>query len=199
MSRADLPSYLIQPQQAPRVIQNLYLGLGLYCSRATRVPPKRRRPGRSNAPAPSKITANASSRPAVAGHACTGLLQTRCRRWRSTLFLYPHTSSCTYSSLPPFSRRKMQAIARPLARIAPKHVRYAGSLSVWSAVPAGPPDPILGTCRSPRPVLWDSSERSWSNEACGSLRLFRERTGWTRDSIAAIFALLHENPRLQFP
>nr|VWO96684.1 Aspartate aminotransferase (EC [Ganoderma boninense] len=38
----------------------------------------------------------------------------------------------------------MQAIARPLARVAPKHVRYAGSLSVWSAVPAGPPDPILG-------------------------------------------------------
>ncbi|KAI0374223.1 PLP-dependent transferase [Pilatotrama ljubarskyi] len=38
----------------------------------------------------------------------------------------------------------MQAIARPLARAAPRHVRYAGSLSVWSAVPAGPPDPILG-------------------------------------------------------
>lgn len=39
----------------------------------------------------------------------------------------------------------MQAIARPLARVAPKHVRYTGSLSAWSAVPAGPPDPILGT------------------------------------------------------
>ncbi|KAI1797829.1 PLP-dependent transferase [Ganoderma leucocontextum] len=38
----------------------------------------------------------------------------------------------------------MQAIARPLARVAPKHVRYAGSLSVWFTVPAGPPDPILG-------------------------------------------------------
>ncbi|KAI0825186.1 pyridoxal phosphate-dependent transferase [Trametes gibbosa] len=38
----------------------------------------------------------------------------------------------------------MQAIARPLARVAPKHVRYTGSLSAWSAVPAGPPDPILG-------------------------------------------------------
>ncbi|RPD63009.1 PLP-dependent transferase [Lentinus tigrinus ALCF2SS1-7] len=38
----------------------------------------------------------------------------------------------------------MQAIARPLARAAPRHVRYAGSLSIWSAVPAGPPDPILG-------------------------------------------------------
>ncbi|KAI0801318.1 PLP-dependent transferase [Fomes fomentarius] len=38
----------------------------------------------------------------------------------------------------------MQAIARPLVRAAPRHVRYAGSLSVWSAVPAGPPDPILG-------------------------------------------------------
>ena len=41
----------------------------------------------------------------------------------------------------------MQAIARPLARAAaPKHVRYAGSLSAWAAVPAGPPDPILGAC-----------------------------------------------------
>ncbi|KAH9944431.1 PLP-dependent transferase [Epithele typhae] len=38
----------------------------------------------------------------------------------------------------------MQAIARPLARVAPKHVRYAGTVSAWSAVPAGPPDPILG-------------------------------------------------------
>ena len=160
MSRADLPSYLIQPQQAPRVIQNLDLGLGLSCSRATRVPPKRRRPGRSNAPAPSKITANASSRPAVAGHACTGLLQTRCRRWRSTLFLYPHALLLHIFLPPPLSpRRKMQAIARPLARAAPKHVRYAGSLSVWSAVPAGPPDPILGTCRSSCPVLWGSPRK----------------------------------------
>ena len=47
----------------------------------------------------------------------------------------------------------MQAIARPLARVAPKHVRYAGSLSVWSAVPAGPPDPILGTWRSSHTLL----------------------------------------------
>ncbi|OBZ78526.1 Aspartate aminotransferase, mitochondrial [Grifola frondosa] len=38
----------------------------------------------------------------------------------------------------------MQAIARPLARAAPRHVRYAGTLSAWSAVPAGPPDAILG-------------------------------------------------------
>ena len=78
------------------------MGLGLYCSRATRVPPKRRRPGRSNAPAPSKITANASSRPAVAGHACTGLLQTRCRRWRPTLFLYPHALLLHIFLPPPF-------------------------------------------------------------------------------------------------
>ena len=42
----------------------------------------------------------------------------------------------------------MQAIARPLARAAPKHVRYAGTVSAWSAVPAGTPDPILGACVS---------------------------------------------------
>ncbi|CCM01943.1 uncharacterized protein FIBRA_04016 [Fibroporia radiculosa] len=38
----------------------------------------------------------------------------------------------------------MQAIARPLARAAPKQIRCAAALSTWSAVPAGPPDPILG-------------------------------------------------------
>ncbi|PCH33598.1 hypothetical protein WOLCODRAFT_22108 [Wolfiporia cocos MD-104 SS10] len=38
----------------------------------------------------------------------------------------------------------MQVIARPLARTAPQQVRRAAALSTWSAVPAGPPDPILG-------------------------------------------------------
>ncbi|KAI0815204.1 PLP-dependent transferase [Irpex lacteus] len=38
----------------------------------------------------------------------------------------------------------MQAIARPLTRAAPKGLRQAAALSTWAAVPAGPPDPILG-------------------------------------------------------
>lgn len=38
----------------------------------------------------------------------------------------------------------MQAIARPIARAAPRQVRAAAALSTWSNVPAGPPDPILG-------------------------------------------------------
>ncbi|KZT74675.1 hypothetical protein DAEQUDRAFT_719857 [Daedalea quercina L-15889] len=38
----------------------------------------------------------------------------------------------------------MQAIARPLARAAPRQVRAAAALSTWANVPAGPPDPILG-------------------------------------------------------
>ncbi|KAI0347998.1 PLP-dependent transferase [Trametopsis cervina] len=38
----------------------------------------------------------------------------------------------------------MQAITRPLARAAPRGLRQAAALSTWSAVPAGPPDPILG-------------------------------------------------------
>ncbi|KAK7694597.1 Aspartate aminotransferase, mitochondrial [Cerrena zonata] len=38
----------------------------------------------------------------------------------------------------------MQALARPLARAAPKNLSRAAALSTWSAVPAGPPDPILG-------------------------------------------------------
>lgn len=38
----------------------------------------------------------------------------------------------------------MQAIARPLTRAAPRGLRQAAALSTWSAVPAGPPDPILG-------------------------------------------------------
>ncbi|KIP12008.1 hypothetical protein PHLGIDRAFT_27620 [Phlebiopsis gigantea 11061_1 CR5-6] len=38
----------------------------------------------------------------------------------------------------------MQAISRPLSRTAPKSLRRAAALSTWSAVPAGPPDPILG-------------------------------------------------------
>ena len=37
----------------------------------------------------------------------------------------------------------MQAIARPLTRAAPRGLRQAAALSTWSAVPAGPPDPIL--------------------------------------------------------
>ena len=40
--------------------------------------------------------------------------------------------------------QKMQALARPLARAAPKNLSRAAALSTWSAVPAGPPDPILG-------------------------------------------------------
>ena len=40
----------------------------------------------------------------------------------------------------------MQAVARPLTRTAPKSLRRAAALSTWSAVPAGPPDPILGAC-----------------------------------------------------
>lgn len=40
----------------------------------------------------------------------------------------------------------MQAISRPLTRTAPKSLRRAAALSTWSTVPAGPPDPILGTC-----------------------------------------------------
>lgn len=38
----------------------------------------------------------------------------------------------------------MQALARPLARVASKNLGRAAALSTWSAVPAGPPDPILG-------------------------------------------------------
>ncbi|KAI0793452.1 pyridoxal phosphate-dependent transferase [Abortiporus biennis] len=38
----------------------------------------------------------------------------------------------------------MLAITRPLARAAPKGLSRAAALSTWSAVPAGPPDPILG-------------------------------------------------------
>ncbi|KAH9946668.1 pyridoxal phosphate-dependent transferase [Amylocystis lapponica] len=38
----------------------------------------------------------------------------------------------------------MQVISRPLARAVPQHIRRAAALSTWSAVPAGPPDPILG-------------------------------------------------------
>ncbi|THH34165.1 hypothetical protein EUX98_g47 [Antrodiella citrinella] len=38
----------------------------------------------------------------------------------------------------------MQAIARPLARAAPRALSRAAALSTWSAVPAGPPDAILG-------------------------------------------------------
>lgn len=38
----------------------------------------------------------------------------------------------------------MQAIARPIARVAPRQVRAAAALSTWANVPAGPPDPILG-------------------------------------------------------
>ncbi|KAH8102614.1 PLP-dependent transferase [Cristinia sonorae] len=38
----------------------------------------------------------------------------------------------------------MQAIARPLARASPRALSRAAALSTWSAVPAGPPDPILG-------------------------------------------------------
>lgn len=38
----------------------------------------------------------------------------------------------------------MQAFSRPLARIAPRNLSRAAALSTWSAVPAGPPDPILG-------------------------------------------------------
>ncbi|KAI0963505.1 hypothetical protein AcW1_000563 [Taiwanofungus camphoratus] len=38
----------------------------------------------------------------------------------------------------------MQVIARPLTRIAPRQIRVVAALSTWSAVPAGPPDPILG-------------------------------------------------------
>ncbi|EKM60996.1 uncharacterized protein PHACADRAFT_134034 [Phanerochaete carnosa HHB-10118-sp] len=38
----------------------------------------------------------------------------------------------------------MQAISRPLTRSAPLSLRRAAALSTWSAVPAGPPDPILG-------------------------------------------------------
>ncbi|GJE86060.1 aspartate aminotransferase family protein [Phanerochaete sordida] len=38
----------------------------------------------------------------------------------------------------------MQAISRPLTRTAPKSLRRAAALSTWAAVPAGPPDPILG-------------------------------------------------------
>lgn len=47
----------------------------------------------------------------------------------------------------------MQAISRPLTRTAPKTLRRAAALSTWSAVPAGPPDPILGVYRSSR-CLW---------------------------------------------
>ena len=47
----------------------------------------------------------------------------------------------------------MQAIARPLARAAPRGLRQAAALSTWSAVPAGPPDPILGACHVPGPVF----------------------------------------------
>lgn len=75
---------------------------------------------------------------------------------------FSSSSSFWFLSIP-FSSSllsKMQAIARPLARAAPRHVRYAGSLSVWSAVPAGPPDPILGTCRSSRFVLREAAARS---------------------------------------
>ncbi|PSR72383.1 hypothetical protein PHLCEN_2v11726 [Hermanssonia centrifuga] len=38
----------------------------------------------------------------------------------------------------------MQVISRPLTRSAPRNLRRAAALSTWSAVPAGPPDPILG-------------------------------------------------------
>jgi len=38
----------------------------------------------------------------------------------------------------------MQALARPLARAAPRSLARAAALSTWSSVPAGPPDPILG-------------------------------------------------------
>ncbi|KZT06907.1 PLP-dependent transferase [Laetiporus sulphureus 93-53] len=38
----------------------------------------------------------------------------------------------------------MQAVSRPIARAVPSNVRRAAALSTWSAVPAGPPDPILG-------------------------------------------------------
>ncbi len=83
----------------------------------------------------------------------TGLLQTCCP---PSVYYTTSSHSCiTFPSPPLPSCSKMQAIARPLARVAPKHVRYAGSLSVWSAVPAGPPDPILGTWRSSRtPLLY---------------------------------------------
>ncbi|KAI0078928.1 PLP-dependent transferase [Panus rudis PR-1116 ss-1] len=38
----------------------------------------------------------------------------------------------------------MQALSRPLARVAPRSLARAAALSTWSNVPAGPPDPILG-------------------------------------------------------